>query len=164
MKNPASILRTAFTRSVTTALCSLLFLHWYSDAFGSELQPFSSYIKDRPEWYKDDSEVAYVSTRCGVLLTAIGGIFQNDINSETSKKTGLEIVSRGTYLLELGRVMSEKIGGIKNFEYRGQLLFKTYGEAIRANRALHNNMLHGFIHSDFEFCSRFHNNVSTNAK
>lgn len=164
MKNPNSIFHNAFGRSVTAALCSILVLYSQSDAFGSELQPFSSYIKDRPEWYKDDSEVAYVSTRCGVLFTAIGGIFQNDLNSEAAKKRGLEITNRGTYLLELGHVMSEKIGGIKNFEYSGKLLFKAYGEAIRANRALHNNMLHGLIRSDFEFCLSFHNVVSEIAK
>jgi len=143
-------------RFVFAVLISVVF----TAAYAEDLEPFEKWIKDRPNWTDDDTELAYATTRCGTLFLVVGGVFVENPANQENVRQGNEIRARGLALQILGSKIAELKGmSQENHIERVKLLYKSYAERIVTNRRLHNNMFQGWIQNDFKFCVDFEKDI-----
>jgi hypothetical protein len=122
----------------------------------SSLEPFESWQKKNLNWAGDPSELAYVSVRCSALYLVIGTIFAELGRKPYEKEKGNDIKSRSVTLTLFGSTMGEAVGwstkrSLQRFEANSDL----YMKIITTNRVNHNNMFHGFVEGDYQFCLDF---------
>lgn len=121
--------------------------------FASELTPFSDWVQNRPNWDMDPTEISYAATRCGVLLAVIGKTFETNPSKAEDVTQGRQLVERGHSLAIFGGVIANNTGMTRaNQNNRYKLLLEAYAETTKRNRAMHNNMFHGHIEDDLNFC------------
>jgi hypothetical protein len=122
----------------------------------SSLEPFESWQKKNLNWAGDPSELAYVSVRCSALYLVIGTVFAELGRKPDQKAKGNDIKSRSVALTLFGSTMGETVGwstqrSLQRFEANTDL----YMKIITSNRVNHNNMFHGFVEGDYQFCLDF---------
>ena len=122
----------------------------------SSLVPFESWQKKNLNWAGDPSELAYVSVRCSAIYFVIGTIFAELGRTQDQKLKGNDLTSRSVRLTFLGSKIGETVGwdsqrSLQRFEANTDL----YMKIITLNRVNHNNMFHGFVEGDYQFCLDF---------
>jgi len=130
----------------------------------SSLEPFESWQIKNPNWYGDSSEIAYVATRCSALYGIVGIVFSNLGKTADDKAKGTDIVSRSMLLNMFGFKMGETVGwSNEKSSQRFQKNADLYQQIISSNRTTHNNMFHGFVQGDYQFCLDFEQIIKTAA-
>jgi hypothetical protein len=120
------------------------------------LEPLIEWSKSRPNWSKDATEYAYLGTRCGALYSPIGSVFFEYAKNTKEKETGEDLRNRGRQLSLFGFQMASDQGwSTENIMERYRAITEIYFKTISSNRVVHNNMFHGFIKDDFQFCVDF---------
>lgn len=120
------------------------------------LEPFGEWAKSRPNWSRDSSEVAYVASRCGALYSPIGSVFSENGRTNKDKESGEDLIGRGMQLSLFGLQMARDKGwSTEKIMERHKGIAEVYFKIIATNRTVHNNMFHGFIKDDFQFCTDF---------
>ena len=122
----------------------------------SSLEPFESWQIKNPNWAGDKSELAYVATRCSALFGVVGSVFSNLGKTADDNAKAVDIISRSMLLSMFGFKMAETVGWSN--EKSGQRFQKNadlYQRVITSNRTVHNNMFHGFVEGDYQFCLDF---------
>jgi hypothetical protein len=116
------------------------------------LEPLNSLLEKRPRWTSDETEIAYVSVRCGTLFWVIGEMFSVS-KKQGDEQTGRDLKIAGLKLIIFGNELSKIDSMSEEVRNRRQeLLAKAYGDAVKNNRSLHNNMFYGFVEHDFRRC------------
>ncbi len=130
-----------------------LFISTLAFAQPSALEPLESWQKRRPNWADDTTDLAYATTRCGVLYSVIGGVFMHSPKTDDDKKRGMDATVRGMKLVLIGDLLAKEVGWAdeKRSQRVGEIS-KLYVDLIASNRTTHNNMFHGFIEHDWKFC------------
>jgi hypothetical protein len=125
----------------------------FTGAAGQNLQPLDAWSKKNPNWAKDRSELAYVSTRCGVVFLAIGMYFSGNSGKIDDVNSGEELKRKGRALSLLGIRLSTQTG-MSNDAIRERMagLMNIYSSEIKLNKQLNNNIFYGWIEKDFDFC------------
>lgn len=109
--------------------------------------------KSRPNWDKDSTEVAYLITRCGALLSTVGTFFATNNARPEDKVNGAGMQSRGMALTVLGLTLSSEAGmGPSAQEQRLSALTRSYSDLLAVNKARENNIFAGFVYQDFQYC------------
>ncbi|MFZ4986657.1 MAG: hypothetical protein ACOYLF_14455 [Blastocatellia bacterium] len=122
----------------------------------SSLEPLESWERVRPNWASDQSEVAYLASRCGVLYGAVGAVFRNSGRTADDKAQGTDVTGRGFQLIMLGNELAQEAGwSQENLTQRIRSISDSYLQVISSNRTVHNNMFHGFVGKDWTICTDF---------
>ncbi len=147
-------------KRINLAVSALLLLSSYSMAQPTRLEPIESWQSRRPNWLDDTTELSYVATRCAALYGVIGAVFTTKGATEDDKKRGADTVVRSMKLMYVGSLLAREVGGTdEQFARRYRGISEQYGEVVSSNRAIHNNMFHGFIEYDWRFCIDFEKKV-----
>ncbi len=137
-------------------------------AKSQSLEPIEKWEKRHSNWASDQSELGYISARCGALYGVIGATFRNFGGRPEDAQKGSEIIVRGLLLTIFGNQFSERIGWTKErLEQRFKDVSDKYLEVVSSNRTIHNNMFHGFVEGDWKFCIELEamlKEVATNQK
>ena len=123
---------------------------------------FESWQKATPNWTKDESEVAYVFTRCGILLFVVGVYFLANATKNEDKINGDSFVEKGNNLQRSGIYLSvEKGMSNDSVIRRNKLINDAYINDIKNNKAINNSIFYGNTGKDFEFCSSLNNSINS---
>ena len=132
--------------SITSFACSI-------SASAEKLTPFHDWIKNTPRWQKDDSEIAYALTRCGILFSTIGVYFVGNGTKAEDKMNGDNLVAKGRQINMVGIQLAISNGmSIDAATNRNKKLFEIYVDDVKSNKAINNNVFYGNTGKDFEFC------------
>ena len=124
----------------------------YGSALAGDMMSFDSWRKTTPNWEKDESEVAYALTRCGVLFSLVG-VYIVENGSKNDKKLGESYIDDGKNLLGIGVFIStQKAMSEEAVRRRHKVIMDAYTGDILRNKSLNNNFLHGDTGTDLEFC------------
>ncbi len=119
----------------------------------AELITFTRYVEERPNWFKDGTEVAYAENRCGGLYSAIGVYFDANGTSQEDKDTSQRMKKQGLMLMTRGGVLATKYGmTAENSSKRTEALFKAYVDKLMDNKRLNNSIFNDDINADIKFC------------
>ena len=125
------------------------------NVIGAELIPFTKYVDDRPNWFKDGTEIAYAENRCGGLYSAIGVYFDANGTSAEDKDTGQRMKKQGLTLMTRGGILATKYGmTAENSSKRTEALFKSYVDKLMENKRLNNSIFNDDINADLKFCEQ----------
>lgn len=146
-------LRVVATQHNEKIIITLSMLAIFNVAKASPLLPFSDWDKDRKNWMSDKSEFSYALTRCGSLYSVVGIYFiANTANGDSSD--GKKLLGLGNAFLDTGGALASDGGmSIEAIGVRYNALQKTYIDAVKLNKSLHNNIFFGWVGADFEFCA-----------
>lgn len=107
-------------------------------------------------WEKDDSELAYVSMRCGVIYSTLAAYFLANGTKKEDKDNSIKLNKMSEVFMEKSIYIS--ISMLKMSEEsitkRMELLFKIYVEKVKENKSVNNNVFEGLILNDFEYCNK----------
>jgi hypothetical protein len=116
-----------------------------------DMMSFESWKKSTPNWAKDESELGYALTRCGVLFQLVG-VYVTENGAKTDKKMGESFIDDGKNLLSIGLFTSAKNGmNDDSIRRRHKVIMDTYVSDIKKNKSLNNNFLYGDTGSDVQF-------------
>jgi hypothetical protein len=121
------------------------------------LQPLSVWMSERPNWAKDNSEVAYFSLRCNVLLTFVGAYFVNKSTDPSYIEHG-KLVSKEAEAFTLPLMIFGQAAGYKleDILKRSEKINKVYTSVMAANKDINNNIFDGFVEDDLKICRAAH--------
>lgn len=115
--------------------------------------PLIQWSKERPEWKKDLSEVAYVGARCGSIDYVTGYYFSQEGNKPEDVANGKRFVEIGHTYTSVSQQLARILGMSDKFLYeRHEALAKWYSMNLAENKKLHNEIFVGDFKSDFDFC------------
>lgn len=119
----------------------------------AELITFSKYVDERPNWFKDGSEVAYAENRCGGLYSAIAVYFDANGTTQEDKNTSQQMKKQGLALMTRGGVLATKYGmTAENSSKRTEALFKAYVDKLMESKKLNNSIFNDEVNADLKFC------------
>jgi len=131
----------------------------YQCASAGDMMSFESWKKSTPNWAKDESELGYALTRCGVLFQLVG-VYVTENGAKTDKKMGESFIDDGKNLLSIGLFTSAKNGmNDDSIRRRHKVIMDTYISDIKKNKSLNNNFLYGDTGSDVQFCGTLNKTV-----
>lgn len=115
--------------------------------------PFNQWVNKNPNWSKDRKEIGYALTRCGSLFFTVGSYMEQNAASKEILARAQDAKIRGTMLSVAATPLNKENGLTADFlEQRTAALMKGYMDLIISNRAIHNNLFHGQILEDYQFC------------
>lgn len=124
-----------------------------TSANAEKIKPFSEWKNETPRWQKDESEISYALTRCGILFSTIGVYFVGNGTKDEDKKNGDNLVAKGKQLNMTGIQLAISNGmSIEAATNRNKKLFEIYVDDVKSNKAINNNVFYGNTGKDFEFC------------
>ncbi len=140
-----SYMKKLFTALLFTSFCVL--------ANSQSLTPLNAWMKERPNWQNDKSELAYFTLRCNVFLKFVGAYFITRSDKQAGIDRGKEIESNAEAFL-LPSVLFSEASGYKVPELlkRADAIQKKYVEQMSSNKDLTNSIFEGYIGEDFKIC------------
>jgi hypothetical protein len=140
-------------KRIRSTVYALLLFSSCSMAQPTRLEPIESWQSRRPNWQDDKTELSYIATRCAALYGIVGTVFSIQGATEEDKKRSADIRVRSLKLMVIGSFLGKEVGmSDENFSQRFRGISEQYGEVVRSNRTIHNNIFHGFIEYDWKFC------------
>jgi hypothetical protein len=132
-----------------------LFIASFSVVVHSQsLTPLSVWIKQRPNWQVDKSEIAYFTLRCNVFLKFVGVYFITRSDKQAGIDRGKEIESDSD-VFTLPALFFGDAAGYKTQDIitRGAKIQKEYVIQISKNKDLTNSIFDGYVGDDFKICT-----------
>ncbi len=148
---------------VISLLISLSCLN--QSVLAAEMMSLESWQKATPNWTKDENELAYVLTRCGILLFVVGVYFLANATKNEDKINGDSFIEKGNNLKSSGIYLSvEKGMSNDSVMRRNKLINDAYINDIKNNKAINNSIFYGDTGKDFEFCTSLNNSINSITK
>lgn len=123
-------------------------------AFGQALTPFDQWVRERPEWKKDPSEIAYVAARCSSLELIVGKYISQEGNKPRDIELGKAFIHAGNVYGLVSIKLGDQLGMSNTFVKERHLsLGKFYSNQVAENKKLHNQVIYGDLEKDFNFCA-----------
>lgn len=149
-----------FRLKVISLLITLSCLN--QSVIAAEMISFESWLKATPNWAKDESEVAYVFTRCGILLSVVGIYFLANGTKDKDKLNGQSFIDNGNNLIRSGVYVSLEKGINQDaIKQRHKVINDTYINDIKNNKSINNTIFFGDTGKDFEFCTSLNNSMNS---
>ena len=133
---------------------AVFFASFCFQAQSQTLIPLNLWMKERPNWQSDKSELAYFTLRCNVFLKFVGAYFIARSDKQAGIDRGKEIESDSDVfvlpVLYFGDAAGYKTNDILT---RGAKIQKEYVAQISKNKDLTNSIFDGYVGDDFKICS-----------
>lgn len=118
------------------------------------LTPLSVWMKERPNWKDDKSEIAYFALRCNVFLKIVGLYFV----TRSDKQAGIDRGKKIDLESEAFIVPALYFGGASGYTTpdvikRGDKIQAEYFSQIKKNKDLTNSIFDGYVGDDFKICT-----------
>ena len=131
----------------------------YGSASAGDMMSFENWRKSSPNWVKDESELAYALTRCGVLFPLVG-VYLTENGTKDDKITGESLIEDGNNMLRIGVSISTQNGMSEEaVRRRHKIIMDAYVGDILRNKSINNNFLHGDTGADAQFCGTINKSI-----
>jgi hypothetical protein len=141
-----SYMKKLFTALLFTSFCVL--------ANSQSLTPLSAWMKERPNWQNDKSELAYFTLRCNVFLKFVGAYFIARSDKQAGIDRGKQIESDSDVFVLPALAFGDATGYKTNDVLaRGAKIQKEYVNQISKNKDLTNSIFEGYVGDDFKICT-----------
>ena len=133
---------------------ALLFASFCLQAHSQTLTPLSVWMKERPNWQNDKSEIAYFTLRCNVFLKFVGGYFLTRSDKQAGIDRGKEI-DANSEAFSLPALYFGDAAGYKTTDIisRAEKINKEYSSQMSKNKDLTNSIFEGYVGDDFKICT-----------
>lgn len=133
---------------------ALLFASICFQAHTQTLTPLNIWMKERPNWQNDKSELAYFTLRCNVFLKFVGAYFIARSNKQAGIDRGKQIESDSDVFVLPALAFGDATGYKTNDVIeRGAKIQKEYVTQISKNKDLTNSIFEGYVGDDFKICT-----------
>jgi hypothetical protein len=118
------------------------------------LTPLSVWMKQRPNWQDDKSEIAYFTLRCNVFLKFVGVYFITRSDKQAGIDRGKE-VDANSDSFSLPALYFGHAAGYKTDDIiaRADKISSAYSNQISKNKDLTNSIFDGYVGDDFKICT-----------
>ena len=133
---------------------ALFFASFCLLAHTQTLTPLSIWMKERPNWQNDKSELAYFTLRCNVFLKFVGAYFIARSDKQAGIDRGKQIESDSDVFVLPALAFGDATGYKTNDVLaRGAKIQKEYVTQISKNKDLTNSIFEGYVGDDFKICT-----------